>query len=146
MCHVCGERHYEWCYHKCVVCTCSYSFSCAEVENICRRWNSVMAYDKFHQTFLFPILSMFTDSLVATDISGYVTVTYQLWHSQQWWANHIVFELISIERLNNIAPKWSNSISRVSHLVFALSQWSAREGYQISCIRGNVHCFEEGDA
>ena len=30
-----------------------------------------MAYDKYHQICLCPVSSMFTDSLVATDISGY---------------------------------------------------------------------------
>ena len=37
----------------------------------------------------------------------------------------MVFQLISVERLNSVVPKWSNSSSRVGHLVFALGQWSA---------------------
>ena len=48
-----------------------HSFSCAEVENIRRRWNSVMAYHEYHQICLSPVFLMFTDSLVATDIFGY---------------------------------------------------------------------------
>ena len=30
-----------------------------------------MAYEKYHQICTSPVFSMFTDSLVATDISGY---------------------------------------------------------------------------
>ena len=146
MCCVRSERHCEWCHHKCVACT--------RIALAVLRWRIFagggivqwLMIAKYYQIFLSPVFSMFTDNLVATDISGYVTVTYRLRHSLQWWANHIVFKLISIERLNSVVLKWSNSTSRLSHLVFQMGQWSAIEAYQISCIKGNVHCFEEGNA
>ena len=41
--------------------------------------------------------------------------------------------MISIERLNNDAPKWSNSSCRVDHLVLALGKRSTIDVYQIPC-------------
>ena len=69
MCHVRGETHCEWCYHKYVVCT--------RIALAVLRWRIsagdgiVLSYNKYHQFCLSPVVSMFTDSLVATDISGY---------------------------------------------------------------------------
>ena len=38
---------------------------------------------------------------------------------------------ILIEGLNHVAPKWSNRVSKVGHLMFSLGQWYAILAYQI---------------
>ena len=49
---------------------------------------------------------------------------------------------ISIEGLNHVAPKSSNSYSNVGHLEFPSGQWCTIVAYRISCfILMNGHCL-----
>ena len=48
---------------------------------------------------------------------NWLTVTCSLCHTRQWLAN------ILIIRLNCVAPKWSNSYSRVHHLLGQIVTW-----------------------
>jgi len=63
---------------------------------------------------------------------SWLTVTCPLCHTQQRWANiTIQLQLTILIVRHCVAPKWSNSYSRMHHLVFTLGQMVCHTGLYI---------------